>query len=266
MPKDKRNLSELLFEESMEAHAYTNWTREQPIESKEKRPAYRLEDGGSSWFFQVKEFEPRTPSLRHGCYDPYRPIRDKINQTADDLKKYREYSCSVVLANPYATLVHIGDPWAMIGAMLGSRVFQFELCAKTDTEYPIEHGFIGSSKRVKYKRDEPQNPAVSAAIVLSTYPLRQSQIHIAIRDRNRELGRETSLSEDLEFYDTIPDGPELRRVRVIVYDNPFARIPLCKNLFRGPFDERWGVDGKFMRRIYVGEEVRKIEALLGVAP
>jgi hypothetical protein len=45
----------------------------------------------------------------------------------------------------------------------------------------------------------------------------------------------------LEFYETIPDTAELRRVRVVVYENPFARIPFSRDLFRGPFDERWAL-------------------------
>jgi hypothetical protein len=35
------------------------------------------------------------------------------------------------------------------------------------------------------------------------------------------------------------------------------RHPTC-----GPFDERWGVDGEFMRRVYVGSEVAAIESTL----
>jgi hypothetical protein len=48
---------------------------------------------------------------------------------------------------------------------------------------------------------------------------------------------EKQLDEDLEFYEAIPESPELRRVRVVVYENPFARIPFRQDLFRGPFDE-----------------------------
>ena len=67
----------------------------------------------------------------------------------------------------------------------------------------------------------------------------------------------------MEFYETIPDTAELRRVRVVVYENPFARIPFSRDLFLGPFDERWGVDDEFMRRVYVGSEASAIESVLG---
>ena len=51
-------------------------------------------------------------------------------------------------------------------------------------------------------------------------------------------------------------------MRVVVYENPFARIPFQRDLFRSPFDERWGVDGEFMRGVYVGSEVSAIESVL----
>jgi hypothetical protein len=139
----------------------------------------------------------------------------------------------------------------------------FQFGVVPDENHPIEQIFTGGGKMSNYKRQEPQNTTVSSVIVLGTYPLRQNRIRLAIRQRQGELGRETTLDEDLEFYEAIPESPELRRVRVVVYENPFARIPFRQDLFRGPFDERWGVDGEFMRRVYVGSEVAAIESVLG---
>src|SRR5258707_10659429 len=105
MVETTRNLSELLFEEYLTINDYITWTHEQPIEGKRKLPDYKLEHGGTSWFFEVKEFEARTPSLGFSAYDPYGPIREKINQAARQFKEYKEYSCSVVLANPNSAFV-----------------------------------------------------------------------------------------------------------------------------------------------------------------
>jgi len=76
------------------------------------------------------------------------------------------------------------------------------------------------------------------------------------------VGRNTTFEKDLEFYEVIPDSAELRRVRVIVYENPFARIPLSRDLFRGPFDERFGEKDGYLSRIFVGEEAERIETAL----
>src|SRR5216684_2105318 len=119
-----RNESELLFEEYLTTHGYTEWTHEVPIEGKRKNPDYRLEYGGSSFFFEVKEFDAAPPVLGFGAYDPYGPIREKINQAARQFKEYKEFSCSLVLANPNFALVSIGDASAILGAMLGNLGFQ----------------------------------------------------------------------------------------------------------------------------------------------
>ena len=32
-------------------------------------------------------------------------------------------------------------------------------------------------------------------------------------------------------------------MRVVVYENPYARIPLAREIFVGPYDERYGPEG-----------------------
>jgi hypothetical protein len=167
-----------------------------------------------------------------------------------------------VLANPKAAFVHLGDPWAIIGAMLGNVGFQFQVGVKPDEEHPLEQVFTGGGKMVNYKRREPQNTTISSVIVLGTYPLRRNRIRVAIKTRQQELGRGTTLEEDLEFYEATPDTPDLRRVRVSVYDNPYARIPLQQDLFNGAFDERRSVDGEFIQRVYMGSEAARFEEIL----
>jgi hypothetical protein len=263
MTAANRNESELLFEEYLTTHEYTDWTHEVPGEGKRRNPDYRLEHGGSSYFFEVKEFDAPLPVLGFSMYDPYGPIREKINQATRQFKEYKEFPCSVVLANPKEAFVSLDDHWAIIGAMLGNLGFRFQLGTVPDENHPMENVFTSGGKMVNYKRQEPQNTTISSVIVLGTYPLRHKRINIAIKNRQKQLGRNTTLDEDLEFYEALPDSPELRRVRVVVYENPFARIPLSRDLFSGPFDERWGGDGEFMRRVFVGSEVATIESVLG---
>lgn len=105
----------MLFEEYLTSHGYSDWTYEVPVEGKLKTPDYRLEHG-CSHFFEVKEFDSPLPSPGFGTYDPYGPIREKINQASRQFKEYKEFPCSVVLANPKSAFVHLGDPWAIIGA------------------------------------------------------------------------------------------------------------------------------------------------------
>ena len=48
-------------------------------------------------------------------------------------------------------------------------------------------------------------------------------------------------------------------LRATVYENPYARIPCAREIFHGSFDEVWGLDGEHVKRLYVGEELQKIE-------
>jgi len=107
------------------------------------------------------------------------------------------------------------------------------------------------------------SPVSVTIIVIGTYPLWQNQVRIAIKMRERELGRTTTMDEALAFYEAVPETPDLRRVRVSVYENPYARIPLSRDLFNGPFDKRFGTEGQFVRRIFVGPEVARFEEVLG---
>jgi hypothetical protein len=168
-----------------------------------------------------------------------------------------------VLANPKAAFVHLGDPWAILGAMLGNMGFRVPVGPDVGTDAPVTNVFLSGGKMIDQKRRQPQNTTVSSIVVLGTYPLREKRIRLAIKQRQAELGRKTTIEEDLEFYEAIPEGPDLRRVRVYVYENPYARIPLGRDVFNGPFDQRWGAEGQFIKRVYLGSEIARFEALLG---
>ena len=51
----------------------------------------------------------------------------------------------------------------------------------------------------------------------------------------------------------------LRELRVVICENPYARIPFPTELFRGPYDERYGNLSGGIQCIFVGEEIKKIE-------
>jgi hypothetical protein len=52
------------------------------------------------------------------------------------------------------------------------------------------------------------------------------------------------VDQALAFYGALPDSEDLRQIRVIVYENPMARSPINRAVFRGPYDPRFrGEDG-----------------------
>jgi hypothetical protein len=255
--------SENLFEEYLTEHGYVDWTHERPVEGKRKRPDYRLELGGFFHFFEVKEFDARLPSFGGRSYDPYEPIRQKIHQVRRQFMEYKESPCSLVLANPNAAFVHLCDPSVILGAMLGNLGYTVPIGAKAEEDRSSRDVFLIGGKMVNEKRREPQNTTVSSIVVLETFPLRENLIRKAIKERQAELGRITTIEEDLTFYGAIPDSADLRRVRVCVYENPFARIPHNRDSFNGPFDQRWGTDGEVIKRVYVGTELARFDEALG---
>jgi hypothetical protein len=254
-----RNPSELLFEEYLTAHDYKDWAHEVPMQGKRKNPDYRLEYGGSSLFFEIKEFE--APLAGNGPYDPYGAIREKINRATRQFREYKDFPCSIVLANPKSAFVHLDVPEIMIGSMLGNLGFQYPLSGGSSSAGRQVFGKGG--KMVDDKRQKPQNTTISAIVALEHYPLRKNLLELALHEWERTLGRKATAVEAFEFLQTLPKTSTKDVLRVLVFENPYARIPLNRNLFRGPFDVRWGVrEVGILARMNVGEELQKLEEQL----
>ncbi len=52
----------------------------------------------------------------------------------------------------------------------------------------------------------------------------------------------------------------LRNLRAVVHENPYALVGLPRHIFCGPHDERYGQCDGCINRIFVGEEIEKLEA------
>jgi hypothetical protein len=250
--------SENLFEEYLTAHGFGKWDHEVPVEGKKKTPDYLLEHGGLKYIFEVKEFDSQPPVMGLSTFDPYRPIREKVNKATRQFKDYKEFPCSLVLANPQDAFVRLGDWWAISGTMLGDVGFRIPVNTVTGTVAAdrIEPAYLGGGKMIDHKRRQPQNTTVSAVIVLGTYPLRRNLIRIKVKEREAVLGRRLSLEEHMAIDEATIESSDMRKVRVVVYENPYARIPLNQEMFRGPFDERFGIEpgGDCIVRTFVGTE------------
>jgi hypothetical protein len=51
---------------------------------------------------------------------------------------------------------------------------------------------------------------------------------------------------------------EEKQLGVIVWENAVARIPLSRELFTGPYDERWGYEPNRQSIIFRGEKLRAL--------
>jgi hypothetical protein len=247
--------SERLFEEYLTAHGYADWTHEQPTSGKPTTPDYQLLFGGTKSFFEVKEFAAVDfLDGEGGAYDPYAPLRQKINLAARQFKHYKEFPCSLVLADPNGAFVDLTSPEIVIGTMLGNLGWEVPLNAP---DAPAKQVFTKGGKMVDDKR-RTQNTTINAMVCLTSYKVRQRRLEIAVAQREKQLGRKLEPKEHWEFVRSTKTR-KLEALRVIVFENPFARIPQDRRLFRGAWDERWGRQGNIIGRLYVGKSLRRIE-------
>jgi hypothetical protein len=96
------------------------------------------------------------------------------------------------------------------------------------------------------------------------YAIGEKRFRLSVYEKEQEMGHELGVKEYLDWAEQSA-GTErdlsLSRIRVRVHENPYARTPLDRRLFRGPFDERYGeIEGAGRwGRVYVGRGVAEFE-------
>ena len=58
----------------------------------------------------------------------------------------------------------------------------------------------------------------------------------------------------------------LRELRVVVYENPYARKRLPEEMFRGSYDERYRLSNGYMTRLHAGANITEVEKLEAMFP
>ena len=266
--------SELLFEDYLRNNGYLDFEFEPPVHGKKKHPDYLVRRNGQELFFEVKQREAPKHSPRFAWFNPYSGIRSDIEKAREKFREFKDYCCSVVIANR-------GDPNTLLdaefifGAMLGDLGFTFPILDTDDRHRfdTIQNVFLRRSGKMvhSYKSGEYHNTTIAAVIGLEEARLRNTEVerlqHQAIQEKQRQRGRELSLREQAVVvcgvaieYAEAGRGPIYHRVpRVIVCENPGARVPLSRNVLCGPFDERWAIVDKGLSPVYAGVRVREIE-------
>lgn len=266
-PPVKKNVSELAFEDYLASQGLTTWDYEPEIPGKSQRPDYRLRAVDREMFFDVKEFrqDPRMPLPQGGAYDPYTAIREKVNAARKKFKNFKEHCCSLVLFNVDAWLVHLDDFWIVMGSMLGDLGMTFDVDRDTGTAVgEPTWSFLKRGRMIDYQHRAPQNTTISALIALTPLALGQRRFEIELHRKESEFDRSLDREEFMRFADTLRAkglDTEETVTRAIVYENPYARIPLPRDLFVGRFDERYGPDKESIVRVFAGEEIEKLDRI-----
>ena len=107
-----------------------------------------------------------------------------------------------------------------------------------------------------------QNQTISAIIVLNRVPVGERLFHAHLDEMKARLSDAfdlyTQLPPELEASRGTLRDPYRRPLRVVVHENPYARIQFPPEMFCGPWDERYGpLDGR-VQQLYLGDEIAQL--------
>jgi excisionase family DNA binding protein len=257
----RRNVSELLFEEYADEYNLGTLEYEPVYSGAMKRIDYRLSHNGHWLWFEVKEFadDPSLMGSGGGAFDPHVGIRTKIGKAAEKFRDYDDECCSLVLFNERVNLVNICTPRIVLGAMLGSVGWRIPTNLETGEQVgPATNVFTDGGKMIHPHIKTPQNTTISSVIALERFAVGQKELQIAVEQRELREQRSLSLDEHLEMLDADRAAYGRQVLRTIVYENPHAKKSVPRDIFTGPFDERWGQSGDTITQIFIGPELERL--------
>jgi hypothetical protein len=267
MPVAVQSKAELVFEDYLARHGII-WEYETLAGL--KKPDYVIPHAAGKCIVEVKQIEDPNPRPTKG-YNPDRSVRAKIKSARKQLGEYKEHPCSLAVYSesmfgPYEPSIILsaafGPGYTQAGRDYGkidpSPSF-YRFCNRS--ELPTDMHFLA-----KAMLSPVANRTFSALIMLSCYEI--NELHLNVWKRLyaiQEAGQPISNNDQFRLLEEL--GPELaleRRyagtVRVIVVENRHANVPFPEDLFRGPFDQRWGWRDEWCGPAWIGSE---LESLVG---
>ncbi|MFA5422245.1 MAG: hypothetical protein WC374_00105 [Phycisphaerae bacterium] len=258
-----KNESEKIFEQYLNSNGYQEkWAYEPTIPGKSKNPDYMLNFNNKNHFFEVKELREKLNTPKGaGHTNLYSSLRSEINEARKQFKEYKKFSCSLVVYNVDDGQAILA-PLFVLSAMLGNLGFstKFNTAEGTAVKGAGKNCFLGSGKMIDYKKKKPWNTTISTIIVLEDDFLDDSEYQRAIKEEMENKNRPLTGIEKFAIAE-IESHHSTNVTRVVVVENPFARIAFPDGLFVGPFDERWKIQNDKIERVFAGDALREIEGL-----
>ncbi len=233
---------------------------ERKVWGKKKRPDYTFRYGWCRRIIvdvkDVMDDEPEPGA--GGAYDPYAPLRAKINAVREQFREFKGNSCAVVFYCAGLGDADLKSPEIMLGAMYGNYgitiPFNPERGDFIGTE--AETGFLTGGSVIHRNRmnQQPriQNTTISALVTLREVHVGRARLaeHIA------QLGNELAWRYDPALHRQL--NVEEMHYGLIVWENVYAATPLPEGIFKGPYDEHWrkSEDGMANVQTYVGDGLR----------
>jgi len=248
--------SERILEQYLEGQSLT-WTR--PSGSDRKQPDYEVQHRGASYVFEVKEFDYPAPEPSGG-FSPCRPIQKKINRAREQFKEYPDQCCALVLWNSKSILRDVRLD-VVLSAAFGERVDIEPKCAGDPRAEPLSYQFSG-----KAALTPTSNTTISAIAILVRYQLDQVWLE-AWRRLSEKMGRgeviqpfdESDITQQVSREFVGPRYLYQGTIRMIVLENPYAKIAFPLDLFTGPFDQRWRLESGRFSLCFLGSELTRLK-------
>ena len=222
MRADARSPGEQAFEQYLYLTGHRDYEFEAEHTGATTHPDYRVRVKGFDVYCEVKEFEFSAQPRGFSTFDSRAPIREKITKAEVQFRSFRAHPCCLVLFN-VKRLLFLDNVVEMFSVMFGDPVFRIaydpgkgSLLAET-----TELAFAGHGKMRRGDGHQLQNTTFSALVVIR-------KVAFSV-DRRRPPA-----THPLDLF----------RLGVIVYKNPYARIPLPEGLFTAKYDRVYGAVGE----------------------
>ncbi len=200
-------------------------------------------------YFEVKDIHSPLPMGSFGAFDPYKPIREHIEEGQRKFKDFSEELCVLVLVAAQGSFVNLMESHVMLGAMYGNLGFTIPFDTKSGTSdaSKIESKFlVGDGKMVRPTRF--QNTRIAALISLVNYNTFPKE---AVAYLKMDHGR-TEEERRIDLFEGRTNISEALTPCVTVWENGTARRRLPQDLFRGEMDAWWTCEEDRQERSFVG--------------
>jgi hypothetical protein len=207
---------------------------------------------------EVKDIVNPMPPLGFSTFNPYKPIREHIEEGTRKFRSTADYVCGLVLAAPPGSFVQLNNPNYMLGAMygdLGFRVpFDPEGRGAIDQEVTTEF-LVGNGKMVRSSRI--QNTRIAALISIQEF----SVWHLAMRKYIHTDNGRSKHERAQDIYDGtagLPEDTEAKGIGITVWENAVASKKLPGNLFKSAMDAWYEVSEDHQVLAFTGDRRRSL--------
>lgn len=249
---------ESLFENYLSSNGYKDFTFEPDIPCQRKKPDYLLRWHGQEFFFEVKDLHQKSPFPEGGVHiDPYKSLREEINEVRKKFKTFKDWCCSLVVYNISDWEAKL-EPRDVFAAMLGNLgwVMDYDRRAGVADPDTMRLAFRDGGKMIGPRTGEPQNTTISSIIVLEWFRVENEEFLHACQKLPPGEKRAVFAAEHWLKY-----PPSQRFLRVRVNHNPDASNPLPDFIFNGSYDEHWQIQANGVVRVFASDRLRKAEFL-----